>query len=90
MRVGGQVLTRSLSHSLTLSLSHKHSLSHSLTHSLSHTHSTLLQVLTRANGLGLLVELKMGIFGITTNNIFRYRYNRPKRMNWHIVEVLPM
>jgi hypothetical protein len=47
-------------------------------------------VLTRlSSGLGLLVELKMGIFGITTNNIFKYHYNRPKRMNWHVVEVHP-
>jgi len=40
----------------------------------------------RSDGLGVVVEFVMGIFGMTTRNKMKYEYRRPHSMNWHVTE----
>ena len=41
-----------------------------------------VSVLSRENGLGKQVEMRMGMFGIEVKSIFEYNYNRPTQMEW--------
>ncbi|EKX51916.1 hypothetical protein GUITHDRAFT_102529 [Guillardia theta CCMP2712] len=39
-----------------------------------------------SDGLAVLVEFVMGIFGFTSRNKMKYTYDKPRCMSWHITE----